>query len=523
MNKHITRSALAAALGGALLLTACSSGGGGGSPSGGSTFEETDTIRATIDIPATFDPAVGLSLPDFVSARMSFDTLLRKDDSGLVPGLASSWEAEPTSATFTLREGATCSDGTLITATVVKNSLDTFAQSDGTIVPQTFGSQVPTITADDEAGTVRIDLVEPWAYLEQALSSSPTGIVCPAGLADPEGLAAGHVEGAESGPYIQTKAEPGVRYTYELREDYDAWPDWTTNIAGEPAQTVEFVVSPDTSATSNLVLDGQLDIAKIMAESMDRFEGQGGYEVTPFPFSDFYLIYNEREGSPFTDPAVRHAVAQVVNRDEFNSVAMQGLGEVARTLASSTAQCVPSEDLGIVPTDPAAAAQVLDGVTIRLVAPLIVGTNGAGNVYLQESLRAAGAEVILDNVDVGTWISTVYTQPGDWDLTVFADLNFLGTLASGVGPFIGPEILEGGPNIGATQAESVEALYEEARGVADEAERCGLLQDAAETLTSESHATPLITDAYIYVQRPGFEVHMLGGSLDDHIFRITGE
>src|SRR5690606_10754722 len=127
----------------------------------------------------------------------------------------------PSSATFTLREGATCSDGTPITATVVKNSLDAFAVSEGSIVPQTFGSQVPTITADDAAGTVTIDLEQPWAYLEQALSSSPTGIVCPAGLADPAALAAGHVEGAESGPYIQTAAEPGVRYTYELREDYD--------------------------------------------------------------------------------------------------------------------------------------------------------------------------------------------------------------------------------------------------------------------------------------------------------------
>lgn len=520
MNKHITRSVLAAALGGALLLTACS---GGNTPSGGGEIEETDTIRATIDIPATFDPMASQSLPDFVLARMSFDTLLRKDDSGLVPGLAASWEAEPTSATFTLREGATCSDGTPITATVVKNSLDAFAVSEGTIVPQTFGNQVPTITADDAAGTVQIDLEQPWAYLEQTLSLSPTGIVCPAGLADPEGLAAGHVEGAESGPYIQTAAEPGIRYTYELREDYDTWPEWTTDLAGVPAQTVEYMVSPDTSATANLVLDGQLDTAKIQAESMDRFEGQEGYEVTPFPFSDFYLIFNEREGSPFTDPDVRRAVAQVIDREEFNNVTMQGLGEVATTLASSTTQCVPTEDLGIVPTDTEAASKVLDGVTIRLVAPLVVGTNGAGNVYLQESLRAAGAEVILDNVDVGTWVSTVYTQPGDWDLTVYTDLNFLGSLMSPIGKFVGPEILEGGPNIGATQAEGVEALYEEARGVADEAERCGLLQDAAEILTSESHATPIITDAIIYVQRPGFEVHMLGGSLDDHIYRITGE
>lgn len=521
MTHGITRPAVALAIGGALLLTACSGGGGGGG--GGEAPVDTDTIRATIDIPATFDPAVGMSLPDFMLARASFDTLVRMDESGPVPGLAASWEATPESTTFTLRDGITCSDGTPITATVVKDSLETYANSPGTIVPQTFGSQMPSISADDDAGTVTIDLERPWAYLVQALASSPTGIVCPAGLADPEGLAAGHVEGAESGPYILRNAESGVRYSYELRDDYDQWPEWTTDIAGEPAKHLEYVVSPDTSATTNLVLDGQLDIAKVQPESTDRFADRDGYAVTPFLFSDFYFIFNEREGSPFTDAAVRTAVVQAINREEFNNVVQLGGGELSTTLASSAASCVTGEpNPALIDYDPEAAASALQGVTIRLVGPQVVGTNGAGNVYVQEALRAAGATVELQNVDVGTWISTVYTQPGDWDLTIFADLNFLGTLASPIGAFVGPEILEGGANIGGTQADGVEELFEEARGEADEAARCATLNEAANTLISDAHTAPLLTENYLYAQRPGFEAHMLGGSLDDHIFRIVG-
>lgn len=90
MRKYIARSAGALAVCGALALTACAGGGGGTGNGAAPEIEATDTIRATIDIPATFDPMVGLSLPDFVLARTSFDTLLRKDDSGLVPGLAAS-------------------------------------------------------------------------------------------------------------------------------------------------------------------------------------------------------------------------------------------------------------------------------------------------------------------------------------------------------------------------------------------------------------------------------------------------
>lgn len=522
MTAPLIRAAAALAVA-AFALTACSATGG---DSEGDIFTSTDTIRATVDIPATFNPQVGASLPDFVLARASFDTLLRKDDSGLVPGLAESWETTPNTGVFTIRDGATCSDGTPITATIVKDSLDAFAASPGTIVPQTFGEQMPEITADDGSRTVTISLEQPWAYLDQALAASPTGIVCPAGLADPEALGKGHVEGAESGPYVLTKAEPGVKYTYELREDYDQWPEWTTDIAGEPSQKVEYTISPDTSATTNLILDGQLDIGKIEYESIPRFEGKEGYATPNFLFSDMYFIFNEREGSPFADLSVRKAVAQAVDSTAFNTIISDNLGEVATNLASSATPCVADHTSPLIAYDPAAAAEVLEGVTIRLVSPLVVGTNGAGNTFIQEQLRAAGAEVELQNVDVGTWINTVYTQPGDWDLTVFADLNSLGSLASPIGVFYGPGILEGGGNIGGiseTDYKKVEELQHAARAEADEDARCAMLTEATDEIISQAHGTPLVTSSYIWATRPGYEIHMLGGSLDDQIFRITGD
>ncbi|MDF2667349.1 MAG: ABC-type dipeptide transport system, periplasmic component, partial [Microbacterium sp.] len=108
---------------------------------GGDSAASTDTIRTTIDIPATFDPTLATSLPDFLLARTSYDTLVRRDAGGLVPGLATKWTATPTQAVFTVRTDATCSDGTKITPTIVKNSLDYFARpnSGSTQVVYTFG------------------------------------------------------------------------------------------------------------------------------------------------------------------------------------------------------------------------------------------------------------------------------------------------------------------------------------------------------------------------------------------------
>lgn len=508
----VAPAALAAA---ALALTACA---------GGDSGATTDTIRTTIDIPATFDPTLTASLPDNILARTSYDTLLRKDTGGLVGGLATEWTTTPEQGVFTIRDGATCADGTPITPTVVKDSLEYLARpGTGSPVPlQVFGpAGAPTITADDEAGTVTIDLASPWPFLADGLTISTTGIICPAGLADPEGLAAGTVTGSESGPYVLESFEPGVRYAYTLRDDYDAWPAWTTPVEGTPAKNLEYVVSPESTATANLVLSDQLDIAKIQAQTIERFDGMEGYDVSVNRFSDFYLIFNERDSSVFADEALRQAAVRAIDREMFEQVTSLGTGEISTTMVSSETQCAPSSNPSIPSYDPEAAAAVLDGVKIRLIGPTIAGPNGAGNEYLAEALRAAGAEVELTNTDVGTWISTVFTEPGAWDVTMFADLNYLGSLVSPLSSFSGPEILEGGGNVGGTNNPETDAALGEALVTTDDASQCAALNAAADALFVRADAFPIINDAFIYVQRPGFTVQMLGGAVDDPIFRIA--
>ena len=505
----------AAAAGTALLLSGCA----------GTSTASTDTIRTTIDIPSSFDPTTTRSLPDFLLARTSYDTLVRKDDSGLIGGLATEWTSTPTQAVFTIRTDATCSDGTKITPTIVKNSLDYLARPENAAISkiQTFGGgNTPTITADDAAGTVTIDVPTPWTNMVDGLSVATTGIICPAGLADPEGLAAGTVKGSESGPYVLDSFEAGVSYTYTLRSDYNAWPKWTTPVEGTPAKTLQYVVSPDSTATANLVIGGQMDIGKIQAQSIERFDGMEGYEVSVNRFSDFYLIFNEREGSPFTDAATRLGVIQAIDRDKFQTVTSSGTGEVLTTLVAKNVACAPSENKLIPTQDVAAATKALTGVTIRFVAPNIAGPAGAGNEYIAEALRAAGATVEIENTDVGSWVGKIYGQPEAWDLTMYADLDFLGSLTSPLMNFVGPTVAEGGGNVGAVNnAAASEAFGASLTATSDE-ERCTFLNASADALISNSDTLPLINDAFIYVQRPGFTVQMLGGALDDPIFRIVG-
>jgi peptide/nickel transport system substrate-binding protein len=522
MNRP-TRAIAAVGTATALILLAGCFAGGADAPADATAAPGTDTVRATIIVPATFNPVMSQSLPDYQLARMSYDTLVRRDAGGLVAGLASSWTSTPLRAELTIREGATCSEGTPITPTIVRDSLQNFATAEGGGVnaAEVFGTgNSPVITADDGAGTVTIDLQTPWPHLTSGLALSSTGIICPAGLADPQGLNAGTVKGAESGPYVLESFEPGIRYTFRLRDDYDWWPEWTTEVPGRPAETIEYMVSPDSTATANLVISGQLDIALIQAQTIERFEGSQDYELVTQPFSDYYLVFNEREGSPFASEAIRRGVTRAVDREMFSKVTSLGIGEIATSLVSKSNACVPSENPLIPAADPAEAAAVLDGVTIRFVAPTVVGPAGAGNEYIAEALRAAGATVQLENVDVGTWIARVLGEPDAWDLTLFADLNFLGSIASTVDSFVGPRVEDGGANFSGVSNPEAEENFRASLSSTTEGQGCGYIKAAVDALIARADVLPLINDPQTHVVRPGFSYQMVGGALDDPIYRI---
>nr|6LU3_A Chain A, Substrate binding protein [Microbacterium hydrocarbonoxydans]6LU4_A Chain A, Substrate binding protein [Microbacterium hydrocarbonoxydans] len=480
----------------------------------------TSTVRVGFDTPQSLSPFNALALPDYQTARLSYDTLVRRDAGGVVPGLAASWTGDAAQLTFTIRDGATCSDGTEITPTVVADSLSAFAKNAGpSTVVDTFGGLNPAITADDAAGTVMITPEAPWADLLAALSVASTGIVCPAGLANLDGLNTGSVEGAESGPYVLSEVEPGVRYTYELRDDYDSWPEWETTLEGEIPKTIEYTVVKDPSASANQILSGQLDLGRIMPDSRSRFSDS---QLVSNPFGNFYLVFNEREGAVFADEKNREAVAQVLDRDAFDQTTTDGTGELTDTFGSKATQCATAAPRpALTALDESAAAETLAGVKIRLLGAQVVGAAGAGNTYLEAALREAGADVTLENVDIGTWAGRVFGQPESYDLTVFPDLNFTGTLTSGISRFTGPDLLQNGGNISGAVSETANALAQQARTATTPEQKCAADAEAVAALVAEHHTVPLLVESFIYAKRDGFSVTMLGGSLDDHLFRIT--
>ncbi|SMH48772.1 peptide/nickel transport system substrate-binding protein [Rathayibacter oskolensis] len=506
-----------------LALSAC---GTASTPEDTGAAESTDTINAELwYAPTTFDPAKSSADADVTVARLGFDTLLRQGETeGYIGGLATDWNAVSASEyTFTIRDDATCADGTAITPTVVADSFSYLTGLDDagaqTWKNQAFGSGDATFTPDDAAGTLTIALSEPYSQLLGGVTRPGTGVICPAGLADPEGLAAGTVDGAWSGPYMLSDLSAGVSAAYTLRDDYDAWPAWES-VEGVPAKTINLTVQADSNTSANLLESGGVDLARFYDSNALRFEDDPAYSTVTFASSAYNLVFNEAPGSGSIfegDQELRAAVAQAIDTQGFNDAGLDGLGVAQYTVNAASYQCALDDPSLVQEYDPAAASEVLTGQTIRL---LIMSNWDPAADYLAESLRAAGATVTVSAPDPADWTKQMRTEPGTWDVAVAAENAGPGLIHATIARYLGPTYAEGGTNVSSSDNPEGVAFYDAAMAASDTETQCENLLAAQETILERVDMTPLITDTHRYVARSGFATSVFSGYWDISAMRI---
>ncbi|WP_051298067.1 ABC transporter substrate-binding protein [Brevibacterium album] len=520
LRAHRLAPAVAGLAVAALGLTACTTGsaGAGGGEGGGTT----DTLRSTlIADPSSFDPMTSSGVPGTTANGLLYTTLLAQDEGGAQAGeLAAEWEVSPEQGTFTLREGASCADGTPITPTVVKDSLDAFAEvsSNKDLV---FGPSTPAITADDDAGTVTIELETPWADMAQGLTMPETGIVCPAGLEDPEGTAKGTVEAAFSGAYTLGEFTPGASVSFELREEGYTFPEYATPLEGEPAAHIRYTISADYNSIANSMIAGDLDLATITGEPMTRFDDQEGFAAERFSTGNLFLLFNEREGRPFADAEARRGVAQALDRQAFVQAATSGLGTPANSIVGDTVPCVNESPDALIAPDPKAAATALEGVSAVQLGTQAVG-RGAGNTYINQVLGEAGADVELRTVDNAGLATELATKPESWDMAVINLINLSGTVYGGLSRVVGPTTEEGGRNSTGNPHPELLSQLGAAMAEEDETARCAIYAELQEQAFQDAVVVPLSDLPAQVTAAEGFTQRVVNGLPVAKTMRITG-
>ncbi|CAN5166480.1 ABC transporter substrate-binding protein [soil metagenome] len=491
--KHLrTRSAAALLIGGVLLLTsACSSSSSSDSKSSADAATAA-SLTMQLDGPVTsLDPAKGSSFQDVAVAWALYDPLINTDkDGSIIAGLATKWSSTANSATFTLRDGVTCSDGTKLTADMAAASLTHFFDP-ATAAP--FASAVEgagnTATVTASGSDVTITLASPFSGLLAGMTTPYTGIVCPAGLKDSSMLLKGS---SGTGPYTAVSQVAGSSYTFARRDGYSWGPKFSgvTTKGTLPKQLVMKVIA-DESTRANLQTTGQLQIAGYSSDAWKRVTQQAGYSKVTSDQSDTFLMFNESPGRVTQSQKIRLAITQAIDRGQLNKVQSYGAGKLISNLGQSTYECYdPSLEKLIPKTDVAAAKKTLTGVKINVIGTILLA-GGDGNSYVLSALKDAGADVTLKNMNNQAWVSDLFTPKNDWDVTILVFANVPSNLLSGANFFVG-DTAPNGQNLSSLTNTKAEAALKTARETTG-SESCDALTEFQTDLLENNDVVPLAT------------------------------
>jgi peptide/nickel transport system substrate-binding protein len=474
MRRALVTTVIAGAAATALTVTGCTGsvqpgGSTGGKPVDGKTF----TMALGAD-PGNLDPLMNVKTVTFGVDRFLYATLINLTADGKpVPGLAKKWQADSKKASFTLRPGITCSDGSPLTATDVANNINFVGNTKNNSPLAGVLVQPGTkATADNAARTVTVASGAPDAFLLRNIGG--LFIACGKGLKDRSLLAKGQ---AGTGMFTMAQVAPGDHYTLTRRKDFTWGPDsGKTAQTGLPDSVVIKVIPNETTAT-NLLKSGQLNAATINGPDQQRLQAQGYFHSDlEAPYGE--LFYNQTSGRPSEDQAVRKALTQALDLTQLGKVLTNGKGKPSQGLVTENPKaCTGDNVTGNLPAhDLAAAKSALDaagwkvgpeGVRTkggkRLSLTVLYGTylgptTTAGAEFMQQAWKSIGADVTLKGLD-SPGVNQALTSTGAWDVWLGA---FTTSLPSPLVPFLSGPVPPQGQNYAHIQNKQYEELVKKA-------------------------------------------------------------
>ncbi len=430
--KSIRKPAIAAIVAAVAVssLAGCAAGASTGSSSANYVDGKAFTLALSAD-PGNLDPQASAVSALFALTHFAYDPLVNVDAKGkITSGLAKAWKLDGTTATFTMKKGVTCSDGSTFTPKTAAANV-TWVEDPANKSPF-LGAFIPagiTAASDDSAGTVTLTLSSPAPFLLQSIANLP--MVCDAGLADRSKLATATIG---TGPYVLTEAVANDHYTYKVNKKYTWGPGGASTSAKGTPTTVTAKVIPNETTAANLLLSGQVNSAEIIGPDAARLSAAKLFtQNTPALIGEQW--YNNTGSHPTTDPAVRMALTQALDLPQLQKVLTSGKGTAATSFAvvppvactvDSVSKALPKKDIAAAKAALDAAGWVVgsDGIRAKNGVKLDLtflydSTLGTGGVAASElatkAWEAIGAKVTATQQDA-TAISGALFGTGAWDI-----------------------------------------------------------------------------------------------------------
>lgn len=470
ITKHRMSATLVAVVAASLLLSGCSASGSTEPDAPAEAVEQHLTIA-----PQKFPTSLkNHAFPADESVQSVVDQVLdtlvdRLDDGTIGPRLATAWEnPDPLTWVFELRDDAEFSDGTPLTSTDVRKSIENHIAINSVLAPL-----LTIVTNIDDTDPHRLVLTtsEPDGTMLATMS------IMYVGQGDKVADDAYWESPIGTGPFVVESFQTDERLVLARSETY-----W-----GEPAslETVEIRSIPEASGRIAALETGEVDmITNVAPDQSSAVASIADVQTITTPSTFYYLNWFNHGREPFTNEKVRQAMWHAIDLETIVPALFSDAAEIASAPLSSVVFGAPT--LEQYEYDPELSKKLLkeagypNGFETSMIWP---NDAGIGVDQLAQTLISAWAEIDVTVEPIAQeraqW--TADFNAHEWDMSLFANstatgdahytLGRLYTCAANRLGFCDPEVDE---------------LLAEAKAAVDQEERVDLYKDVSTILWDEA-------------------------------------